>query len=68
MELRIITDKEQSANLRYIFNLLGKEPKEYPSKYDKNEVRFYIKLKDDMVAEFTEKLKALQGNFLEFKN
>ena len=49
MDIRIVCDREQSDSLKVIFGALGKTPKEYPSRYDKNEVRFYIKLKDEIV-------------------
>lgn len=67
MDIRIVCDREQSDSLKVIFGALGKTPKEYPSRYDKNEVRFYIKLKDEIVDKIAEKIKENQKNLLDFK-
>nr|WP_321434775.1 hypothetical protein [uncultured Campylobacter sp.] len=67
MDIRIVCDREQSYSLKVIFGALGKTPKEYPSRYDKNEVRFYIKLKDEIVDKIAEKIKENQKNLLDFK-
>lgn len=67
MDIRIVCDREQSDSLKVIFGALGKTPKEYPSHYDKNEVRFYIKLKDEIVDKIAEKIKENQKNLLDFK-
>lgn len=67
MDIRIVCDKEQRDSLKLIFGVLGKTPKEYPSRYDKNEVRFYIKLKDDLIDKIAEKIKENQKNLLDLK-
>ena len=67
MDIRIVCDREQSDSLKVIFGALGKTPKEYPSRYDKYEVRFYIKLKDEIVDKIAEKIKENQKNLLDFK-
>ena len=67
MDIRIVCDREQSDSLKVIFGALGKTPKEYPSRYDKNEVRFYIKLKDEIVDKIDEKIKENQKNLIDFK-
>ena len=67
MDIRIVCDREQSDSLKVIFGALGKTPKEYPSRYDKNEVRCYIKLKDEIVDKIAEKIKENQKNLLDFK-
>ena len=67
MDIRIVCDREQSDSLKVIFFVFGKTPKEYPSRYDKNEVRFYIKSKDEIVDKIAEKIKENQKNLLDFK-
>ena len=67
MDIRIVWDREKRDSLKVIFGALGKTPKEYPSRYDKNEVRFYIKLKDEIVDKIAEKIKENQKNLLDFK-
>lgn len=66
MDLRIVTTKKQQNNLKIIFEALGKTPKEYPSRYDKNEIRYYIKLEDDIIELIAEKLKSIDFNTGEF--
>ena len=67
MDIRIVCDREQSDSLKVIFGALGKTPKEYPSRYDKNEVRFYIKDFDLYLLDFVRKYSITFCKYLNTK-